>query len=603
VPWFRSLRWAVLLIAVATVLAMGSLAQSDFFEVDDPQNIAMNPDFDPPTVSGLVHHWTRQKLQLYVPVTYTVWHAVAMLAHTEKPDALGQVVTPMPFKIANLIVHAIGAVLMFAVVRRWLTFGTDDDTSHKRAWIAALCGALVVAVHPMQVESIGWGSGTKDLLMAAFSVAALLAYSRSVERSIPTGRAVADWRLHGLAIFLTLLALLSKPTAMVLPVLLIAIDYLVYRRGWKQVAIAVVPFVPIAAGLAVVARQIQQSPNMTQLVEPMWRPLLATDAIAFYLGKLVWPHQLAFDYGRTQHEALASGTPYWSWAIVIAIGVVLALLAKRQRDARWLLPAVLFVVPLGPVLGLVAFDYMDVSAVADHYLALPMAGVGLLVALLLARLATAPGVWRAGLFAVVLVVIALGVRSRAQSAHYRDAVTYIDHALKVNPDSWQTISIWSNRVFIEALAEQDKLSIEQLREQFDLSRDLAWKSIRLYDARPGMAEARATGTQTYPRATVDYFRLAVMNSLLAIRPETDSAERERLLAGAQDYVKEAILGQPNHAIYWTFATRLFIQRGNARSARQSIERLRMLDPGAPEIAGFTSQIEQLEARSPPTTQP
>jgi hypothetical protein len=592
---------AVAIIAVAAILAMSRLLGSEFFEIDDPRNISLNPDFASPTIAGIVHHWTRTQMGLYIPVTYTVWHAIAMLTGYASPDALGQVVPAMPYKATNLAVHIACASLAFALFRRWLTWRGPGDESARgssRAWVGSLLGALVIAVHPVQVETIAWGSGLKDLLMAALSLATMLCYTRSVERSIAAGKAVADWKLHSIAVAFMLAAMLSKPTAMVVPVLLVAIDLLVYRRSWRDIGIAVAPFLPIAVALAALARVVQPSGNMSQIVAIPLRPLMATDAIAFYLGNLVWPQSLAFDYGRTQRVALASGTPYWSWTIVVAIAGGLAWLAWTRKDWRWLLPIALFVVPLGPVLGLAPFDYMDVSAVADHYLALPIAGVGLLVALAIGSLRGAA--LRPACGAAIVSIVALAVRSNLQSAHWRDPLTYLDHAIAVNPNSWQTISVRSNYLFTRTLARADKLTLDQLKAEFAPAAELARRSIDLYQARDGMAEIRKLLPRAYPRAAVDHFRLAMMDRIVAEHPGTDPAERERLLAQAQRNAVEAFSARSDEPIYWRFAVDIYVLRGNADLASRALAKLKELEPAAPDLDDLAARIARLPATRPTT---
>src|SRR5581483_2130980 len=92
-------------------------------------------------------------------------------------------------------------------------------------WPAAL-GALLFALHPVQVESVAWASGTKDVLCGLFSVAALLEYANFTAAcglaSVSPGaqQLLSRKRLHyTLATLCFILAALSKPTAIVVPLL------------------------------------------------------------------------------------------------------------------------------------------------------------------------------------------------------------------------------------------------------------------------------------------------------------------------------------------------------------------------------------------------
>ena len=94
-------------------------------------------------------------------------------------------------------------------------------------WTACV-GAVLFAVHPVQVETVAWASGMKDLLCGLFVVGAMVAYVRSVDGvADPVGRkkgqetASATPSTVAIGIGLMVLGMLSKPTAMVTPALVV----------------------------------------------------------------------------------------------------------------------------------------------------------------------------------------------------------------------------------------------------------------------------------------------------------------------------------------------------------------------------------------------
>src|SRR5262249_23415764 len=113
---------------------------------------------------------------------------------------------------------------------------------------AACIGALLFALHPVQAETVGWMSGLKDLLCGLFGVIALsswIDFARGSRRSF----------LAATSAFL--LALLSKPSAVALPVLALVLDVAVIRRRPREVAVSLAPWVAIAAAWSIVARAAQ----------------------------------------------------------------------------------------------------------------------------------------------------------------------------------------------------------------------------------------------------------------------------------------------------------------------------------------------------------
>ncbi|MGO9244771.1 MAG: hypothetical protein ACLQDC_08395, partial [Verrucomicrobiia bacterium] len=80
----------------------------------------------------------------------------------------------------------------------------------------ALSVAVVFAIHPLQTESVAWMSGRTQLLCTTFCIGSLWAY-------VAGGR---QWVVWGLFV----LAVLSRPMAVSLPFVMLAIDYFPLRR-------------------------------------------------------------------------------------------------------------------------------------------------------------------------------------------------------------------------------------------------------------------------------------------------------------------------------------------------------------------------------------
>jgi len=108
-----------------------------------------------------------------------------------------------------LLLHAISVFLVWAL-------GVRVTRSHP----VALVAALLFALHPMHAETVSWLSERKGVLCGFFSLLSLLSYRYS---TLVAHR--RRWARVGSVVFL-ILALMSKPSAVVLPVLLLVIDWL-----------------------------------------------------------------------------------------------------------------------------------------------------------------------------------------------------------------------------------------------------------------------------------------------------------------------------------------------------------------------------------------
>src|SRR4051794_36512997 len=72
--FFHNPRVLAFLLVVVTVVTFSPLLTADFTNWDDPQTIAHNPRFNPPSLANLAYFWDPRHpyMDLYVPVTYTV---------------------------------------------------------------------------------------------------------------------------------------------------------------------------------------------------------------------------------------------------------------------------------------------------------------------------------------------------------------------------------------------------------------------------------------------------------------------------------------------------------------------------------------------------
>ncbi len=148
------------------LLAFFPVFVADFSNWDDNYNIAENPRLNPPTLQSVGFFWAHPIFDLYVPMTYSAWAVLAKVSYVAQPDADGWHLNPYIFHAANVFVHAASALLVFSILRRLV------NKQILPAWI----GTMLFAIHPVQVESVAWIAGMKDVLAGMFALAALRLY-------------------------------------------------------------------------------------------------------------------------------------------------------------------------------------------------------------------------------------------------------------------------------------------------------------------------------------------------------------------------------------------------------------------------------------------
>lgn len=116
---------------------------------------------------------------------------------------------PWYFHLENILWHLLVVALLYALGQE--VFSKDSLERQAVFW-----GTLLFAAHPLDVHSVTWISGRKDLMCAAFGVLALWLLARSRRYSTSTSTARCGLFLAGSAIAI-LLALGSKELALVVP--------------------------------------------------------------------------------------------------------------------------------------------------------------------------------------------------------------------------------------------------------------------------------------------------------------------------------------------------------------------------------------------------
>lgn len=423
-------KWRPVVIGVAVAATVSFIyfpaLRYGYLNFDDNVNIYENPHLRPVNSETWRYFWTRTYADLYIPVTYSVWAGLAGLARLIEGAAPRSCPGAAYFHGLNIVIHVANSILVFLLLRQLLVrtklFEKKLNWTARRDAAAGL-GALLFALHPVQVESVIWITALKDLLSCFFALLSLGQY--------------VSWRSHpargrgrlAAAASLYLLAVLAKPSAVILPLIVVILDFAVLRiqlrRSFAALSWWVIPVIPI-----IVLTKFSQPDNVIRFVPSLGlRFLVAADALIFYLGKIILPVRLAVDYGRSPGQVLEGGglRLFLPLLLVAGLGVLLLFRKLRGGAAATLLIAVFAILPVS---GLIPFRFQDFSTVADRYLYLAILGPALFIAWQLSRFRhpTLP-------IAIGFVICFFAVGSVVQISHWRDVTAVYRRAIRINPQS------------------------------------------------------------------------------------------------------------------------------------------------------------------------
>jgi tetratricopeptide (TPR) repeat protein len=407
--------WGALFIAVLTFVVYYPSLRGGFL-MDDDGLITKNRLVQAP--DGLARFWFSTVPTDYWPVTNSTFWFDWRLWGT---NATG-------YRVTNLILHIADTLLIWLLLRRLEIPG-------------AYWAALLFAVHPVNVESVAWVSQRKNLLAMLFFLSSLLCYlkyitGRETIKSSPQANPV-KW--YWLSLFVFLLAMLSKGSVAILPLVLLLIIW--WHQGWitKRDALLTIPFWLIAAVFTGVNIWFQTHGENTIIRQAsiIERILGAAAVIWFYLGKAFVPVGLSFNYPQWD---IQPNQLRWWLPLATAVGVTAFLWWQRRRTwGRTLLFAWLFYcVALLPVMGFTDVGYMKYSLVADHYQHIAILSVIALVG------ATGWWLYHHVNNSIRWVCIPIGalilgssmLLSWQQNQLYGNSVQLYEATLRQNPDSW-----------------------------------------------------------------------------------------------------------------------------------------------------------------------
>jgi hypothetical protein len=329
------------------------------------------------------------------------WHPLTMLSLALDRSLWG--VTPYGYHVENAAIHSCTVFFLcflFSYILKAVfakTFlagsGTTNLKIHKHKLNAnvitfgSVAAALFWGLHPLRVESVVWASERKDVLCLLFMTLSLLMYVRHV-----IGRQSAfdmpSWRSNEyvLAVVFAALAVMSKPTAVSLPLIMSIIDYYPFMKvgNYRSLFRSLVDKIPffIISGVGVTLTLLAQQGAMKCApdVGLSSRLLIACKALLFYLYATVIPDNLAAFYahpGNIVQFALLEYAFYALLILVVSIAVVLLRHSLPALSAFWMF----HLVSLVPMLGIIQ---VGGQWAADRYSYLPSLGISIVWGAILA---------------------------------------------------------------------------------------------------------------------------------------------------------------------------------------------------------------------------
>ena len=427
--------WIGLFLVVITFVAFEQVRTCAFINFDDNTYVTENLYVQSGlTLEGVI--WAFGKIHA------GHWHPLTWVSHMLDFQLYG--LKPSGHHLTNLVFHIANTLLLFFVLRRM------TGALWRSCFVAAL-----FALHPLRVESVAWVAERKDVLSTFFWMLTMWAYIGYVERP----------KLHRylLALLFFALGLMSKPTLVTLPFVLLLLDYWPLGRFQlsrsrmspespisksinlsDRISMALrlirekAPFFALCAVsivLTIFAARRGEAIGTLENYRLDMRVANALVSYVSYIGKMIWPSHLSIFY--PYQEML----PLWK---VVGAGLLLISLSVLVIRVVHKLPYLAvgwfwYLGTLVPVIGLVQ---VGMQAMADRFTYIPFIGLFIMISYGVAELSAA---WRhrriilsisAGLLFSILMIV-----TRVQVQYWQNTIVLFQHSLGVSEDNYLSHTI------------------------------------------------------------------------------------------------------------------------------------------------------------------
>lgn len=391
-----------LALALTVLAVFAGTASYQFVYYDDHVNVFENP-YVRQGLSVESIQWALRAGAAERGPYSDYWMPLTWLSRMTDVEFYG--LRPAGHHFVNVLLHVLNALMLYLMLRK----GSGDA-------VFSLIAAYLFALHPVQAEPVSWVSSRKDVLSGFFVYASLYSYIWYAAR-----RKLA-WYAAAFVFFL--FALMSKPVALCLPMLMIALDIFFsgnagpdgVKPSWKHM----LPFFAVSLLYLPLPFYSQNAWGGVSFEAP----LRFIESAVWYLGKIFYPAGLGL-YG----PEIAAAPPVRD--TVFSLGVLLVLTAAAvffRRRMPWLLAGWLWYLSALAPAGLA-------ETPANRFLYLPLAGLSIAAAWTLKRLIS-PRLVRYLPAVLIPFFIFMTWLTQRHADQWRDTKTLFESAVRINPENY-----------------------------------------------------------------------------------------------------------------------------------------------------------------------
>lgn len=370
---------------ILVVITFSNAARNEFVGWDDDEYVVNNS-----MVRGAGHTDIKEIFSTVVSLNYHPLTILSLRLNNNDCKECPNGISARPFIQTNIALHLLNTILVLILI---LKLSKSD-------LLISFLVAAIFAVHPLHVESVAWVSGRKDLLSGLFFLSGLISYLNFKNES----RGRYKWLICSFILFI--LSCLSKPTAVVFPVVLLLINFWVYEtEEAKPIRKSIVeafsprnllillPFFAVSVFLGLMASSIQNGNNFLGMLSFIKDPKdvvnvagpltilqrfrIAGYGFIIYLVKFFFPaNQSALHPFPSVPELNHGHFASISWITIAATIILVILIIRSLRKTK------LYAFGLGfyfiTIALVLQFTPVGMAVISERYTYLPYIGFALI---------------------------------------------------------------------------------------------------------------------------------------------------------------------------------------------------------------------------------
>jgi hypothetical protein len=354
---------------------------------------------------------------------------------------------PVGYHITNFLLHLLCALLVYFLVNDII-----------RNQLASFFTGLLFLIHPVQTEAVTYISGRADPLATVFILSAFLLYIRA---TTPISTTWSTFSYIG-AIFMFIIAIFSKETSLILPVLILLYEFYIsgidkFFRDIRVIILRLAPFL----GLVIIYLVIRFT-LLTQITKFVHTTSvgLGARAMTFLTTIPVYIRLLFIPMDLHMERSIPMPSSLFEPRVLIALGILFFAIVCIVKTYRFSMEIpfglVWFFVALVPVSNIIT----PLNAVmAEHWLYLPSIGIFMVIGIGVSKLLLkAVNTKRVIIIIITAYLIFLSTLTILRNVEWGNAIIFYKNAIRYSPDSYRLhynlgVTYMSKNLYQEAIIE------------------------------------------------------------------------------------------------------------------------------------------------------